>query len=139
MISSPSRGSIRAVRVEVCEGQTTAVERSNEPAPQRIPSLDGLRAVSILLVVLGHALGHGVAPSALKPFAPFFNGELGVLIFFVISGYLITTLLSGEVARGVISLPRFYARRFVRLAPAQLVFIGSLFLLTKLTPLRMSG
>ena len=111
----------------------------NQTKAQRIPSLDGLRAVSITLVVLGHALGHGTVSPALRDFAPFFSGELGVLIFFVISGYLITTLLADEIAKGDASLPRFYARRLVRLVPAQLAFVGTLFLLTQLTPLQMSA
>ena len=114
-------------------------EMGAQPQIQRIPSLDGLRATSILLVVLGHALTHGVAPAPLKALAPLFSAELGVMIFFVISGYLITTLLADEMARGVASLPRFYARRFVRLAPAQLVFVGAMFLLTGVTPLHLSA
>jgi peptidoglycan/LPS O-acetylase OafA/YrhL len=92
-----------------------------------------------VLVVLGHAFTHGVASPPLKALAPLFSAELGVVIFFVISGYLITTLLADEMDRDVASLPRFYARRFVRLAPAQLVFIGALFLLTGVTPLRLSA
>src|SRR5579864_8086007 len=61
----------------------------------RIPSLDGLRAVSISMVLVGHALfsyhgKHGAEWSYLG------NGDLGVSIFFVISGFLITALLLRE-------------------------------------------
>ncbi len=72
-----------------------------------IPSLDGLRAVSILLVILGHA--------GLSDKIP---GGFGVTIFFFLSGYLITLLLCREWARyGGISFTAFYQRRVVRLGP----------------------
>lgn len=72
-----------------------------------IPSLDGLRAVSVLIVLVSHAgFGHLVP------------GGFGVTVFFFLSGYLITTLLLREQARdGSISLPRFYLRRLLRLTP----------------------
>ena len=62
----------------------------------RIPSLDGLRAASILLVVFSHELGtRGFL--AVDTVGPFINlGNLGVRVFFVISGFLITTLLLEE-------------------------------------------
>jgi peptidoglycan/LPS O-acetylase OafA/YrhL len=72
------------------------------------PDIEGLRAVAILLVVLSHA---GVAAVA--------GGYVGVDVFFVLSGFLITSLLLREVAAsGRISIPRFYARRALRLLPA---------------------
>ena len=71
------------------------------------PSLDGLRAVAILLVV-------AVLPRSWLP-----GGTLGVDLFFVLSGFLITTLLLEERgATGDVSLPHFYARRALRLLPA---------------------
>jgi peptidoglycan/LPS O-acetylase OafA/YrhL len=73
-----------------------------------IPGLDGLRAVAVLAVIAYHA-GVGWAP----------GGFLGVDTFFVLSGYLITSLLVGEWSnRGTISLPGFWARRARRLLPA---------------------
>jgi peptidoglycan/LPS O-acetylase OafA/YrhL len=78
-------------------------------AAKYFPSLDGLRAVSILLVVLFHV------GSATFVWA---NGRLGVAVFFVLSGYLITTLLLREHDRnGKISLSAFYLRRAFRILP----------------------
>ncbi|HEY3522944.1 MAG TPA: acyltransferase family protein [Candidatus Limnocylindrales bacterium] len=74
----------------------------------RLPGLDGLRAIAVAAVVVYH-LGLGLAP----------GGFLGVEVFFVISGFLITALLLTEWrATGSISLPRFWARRARRLLPA---------------------
>jgi peptidoglycan/LPS O-acetylase OafA/YrhL len=96
-----------------------------------IPSLDGLRAVSILLVLVGHAAnsqgfpGPNETQHALGPL-----GELGVRIFFVISGYLITTLLLEEWSRtGTISLRWFYFRRALRIFPPFYAFLAVLALL----------
>ena len=77
------------------------------PQPYRL-DIQGLRAVAVLLVVLYHA---GL------PWLP--GGFVGVDVFFVISGFLITQGQVGELARrGSISLPRFYARRARRILPA---------------------
>jgi peptidoglycan/LPS O-acetylase OafA/YrhL len=72
------------------------------------PSLDGLRTIAVGIVLCAHG---GV---------PYFrSGGVGVDIFFVLSGFLITTILSGEWAQsGAINFLNFYARRFLRLAPA---------------------
>ena len=79
--------------------------------PFHIPSLDGIRAISILIVFVSH-VGYGhVVP-----------GGFGVTIFFFLSGYLITALLIREHDRyGRISMPAFYGRRVLRLAPPILV------------------
>lgn len=72
------------------------------------PSLDGLRAISVIAVILYHAGVTGVH-----------GGFLGVEVFFVISGYLITALLIDEHGRaGRVDLRRFWARRARRLLPA---------------------
>ncbi|MBB5910044.1 acyltransferase family protein [Actinoalloteichus hymeniacidonis] len=91
---------------------------SAEPAarPQRdrpyVPSLDGLRGVAILGVLLFHT-GH------------LSGGFLGVDLFFVLSGYLITDLLVREAERsGRVSLTRFWGRRLRRLLPALAVMLG---------------
>lgn len=91
---------------------------------RNIPSLDGLRAVSVLLVVLNHFLERGFA------IAPYWlgvvgNGQLGVNTFLVISGFLITRLLVKELdASATISLRRFYFRRSLRIFPAFYVFMA---------------
>lgn len=81
------------------------------------PSLDGLRTIAVGIVLCAHG---GV---------PYFrSGGVGVDMFFVLSGFLITTILSGEWSRtGAISFRNFYARRFLRLAPALVLtcaFVG---------------
>lgn len=76
-----------------------------------VPELDGLRALAVLAVVAFHA-GNG----------PFGGGYIGVDIFFVLSGYLITGILAGQyAARGRIAVWPFYLRRFFRLMPALLL------------------
>ena len=85
-------------------------------APQHAyrPHLDGIRAVAVILVIVFH-LGYGWAP----------GGFVGVDVFFVLSGYLITGLLVGELARsGRVDLARFYARRVRRLLPAAALVVG---------------
>jgi peptidoglycan/LPS O-acetylase OafA/YrhL len=88
----------------------------------RIPGLDGLRAVSILLVLAAHALG-----TKHLPYWPRSHmlGDAGVRTFFVISGFLITTLLLRERAKtGGISLAGFYVRRVFRIFPAFYTYLG---------------
>jgi len=83
---------------------------------QRIPSLDGLRAISIALVLYGHMAGTIGFPFAHDPFA---LAVAGVRTFFIISGFLITKLLLKEIAsKGQISLGGFYRRRVLRIFPA---------------------
>jgi peptidoglycan/LPS O-acetylase OafA/YrhL len=85
--------------------------------PKRIPSLDGLRAISIGLVILAHLAGTLDLPPAFHHLDHL--GNLGVKIFFVISGFLISTLLLGEFrASGRISIKNFYGRRVLRIFPA---------------------
>ena len=85
----------------------------------RIRSIDGLRALSILMVLLGH--GMETMPPALTNnyfFAVIGNSGVGVNIFFVISGYLITKLLMIEKdKKGEVSLKHFYLRRAFRIFP----------------------
>lgn len=91
---------------------------------KRIRSLDGLRAISIALVVLGHMAKSAHAPRI------FWDtyATLGVRVFFVISGYLITSLLIREhEATATIHLREFYIRRAYRIFPAALVFMAFAF------------
>ena len=91
-----------------------------------IRGFDGLRAISIIFVLLNH-----LGIRRFLPQTSFFldrawllmSGVTGVNIFFAISGYLITTLLLREKeATGRIAIGKFYARRFLRLAPPLLLF-----------------
>jgi peptidoglycan/LPS O-acetylase OafA/YrhL len=97
-----------------------------------LAGLDALRAVAVLLVLIDH--------SGLTNFGTLrvLYGGLGVEIFFVLSGFLITWLLLGEVDRhGRIDLGAFYWRRATRLLPAMLVYlvVGALLLLAMGKPL----
>ena len=88
----------------------------------RIHSLDGLRAVSILLVLIGHIAGTVNSPAWLLPLHNL--GNLGVKVFFVISGFLITYLLLEELGQsGKISFRGFYLRRTFRIFPAFYFYI----------------
>jgi peptidoglycan/LPS O-acetylase OafA/YrhL len=112
----------RGMRAEV------TADESQEPSRPRLgyqPALDGVRGVAIALVVLFH-YPWGVR-HPLQPFGgtPVHGGFLGVDAFFVLSGFLITTLLLQERARfGRVSLRRFYARRAFRLLPALVVLLA---------------
>lgn len=96
----------------------------------RIPALEGLRAVAITLVLLSHGF-------LLREDSTRFNravsyvagslGGLGVAVFFAISGYLITTLLLNELrVRGGISLKGFYIRRAFRILPPAYLYLAVL-------------
>jgi peptidoglycan/LPS O-acetylase OafA/YrhL len=105
-------------------GASGRVTFMSHPASKRIPSLDGLRALSIGLVLLGHLAGtrHFLSHEAVARFGDL--GNLGVRMFFVISGFLITQLLLAELAKTrTISLKAFYIRRTLRILPAFYVFI----------------
>lgn len=99
--------------------------RRLEGREQNIPSLDGLRAVSIALVVCAHGIDAWARGAPNRWVLMLVNGGTGVAIFFGISGFLITGLLLREHARqGSISLPRFYARRALRILPAFGVYLA---------------
>jgi peptidoglycan/LPS O-acetylase OafA/YrhL len=89
---------------------------TNHPSPAKYrPDIDGLRAVAVTLVIFYHA-----------NLSVFTGGFVGVDVFFVISGFLITQLLREELAStGTIRLRNFYARRVRRLLPALLVVLIS--------------
>jgi peptidoglycan/LPS O-acetylase OafA/YrhL len=101
---SPRVGTAVAAPAPIASVPSPARERRRF-AP--IPSLDGLRALAVLIVLVSHA-GYGNT----------IPGGLGVTIFFFLSGYLITTLLLDEwLDRGTINVRRFYGRRALRLLP----------------------
>jgi peptidoglycan/LPS O-acetylase OafA/YrhL len=108
---------------------STALPRSASLA--RIPSLDGLRALSIFLVVAIHTLQrYSISHHVSRVWYAVFNGANGVFIFFEISGFLITSLLLQEhEKRGSISLRGFYLRRAFRILPPLYLYIGVVVLL----------
>src|SRR5258708_32260423 len=81
------------------------------------PDIDGLRAVAVLAVIAFHGFPEYVT-----------GGFVGVDVFFVISGFLISGIIFDETRTGLFSLPRFYARRVRRIFPALLlVLVVSIF------------
>jgi peptidoglycan/LPS O-acetylase OafA/YrhL len=93
------------------------------PSGRRLAGLDGLRALAIVAVLAFH-----LDPSWLP------GGFLGVDVFFVVSGFLITTLLVRERSeRGTVDLPGFWSRRARRLLPALLVCVPASVLLARLS------
>jgi peptidoglycan/LPS O-acetylase OafA/YrhL len=89
----------------------------------RIPSLDGLRAVSISFVLLGHLAFSAGFPIDRSWWTDAY-AHYGVRIFFVISGFLITTLLLQEREKtGKIDLKQFYIRRAYRILPAAYFYL----------------
>lgn len=92
------------------------------PAHRRWAALDGLRGVAILLVFGFHL-----------PWGAFRTGSIGVILFFVLSGFLITTILLRELDRtGKVDFRRFYFRRARRLLPA-LLLVSVAYLLLQVT------
>jgi peptidoglycan/LPS O-acetylase OafA/YrhL len=80
--------------------------------PKYRPDIDGLRAVAVLSVVAFHAF-----PAWMK------GGFIGVDVFFVISGFLISTIIFENLDRGTFSFAEFYARRIKRIFPALLLVL----------------
>jgi peptidoglycan/LPS O-acetylase OafA/YrhL len=76
------------------------------------PHIDGLRGVAVLLVLFFHL-----------DLSPFEGGYIGVDVFFVISGYLISTILINKIDNGTFSFKDFYLRRAKRLMPSMLFVV----------------
>ena len=88
--------------------ESNAAREEERPVhPKYRPDVDGLRAVAVLAVIGYHAFPTGVR-----------GGFIGVDIFFVISGYLISTIIFANLERGTFSYTDFYARRIRRIFPA---------------------
>jgi peptidoglycan/LPS O-acetylase OafA/YrhL len=84
------------------------------PAPSYRPDVDGLRAVAVLAVVFWHLGAAGII-----------SGFVGVDVFFVISGFVITGLLGRQADAGRLSIAHFYERRVRRIAPALLAMLAA--------------
>jgi peptidoglycan/LPS O-acetylase OafA/YrhL len=90
-----------------------------------IPTLDGLRAVAISLVIFSHTTDYHIHPAIVS------TGFVGVAIFFALSGYLITSRLLEEYEKnGRISLRNFYIRRAFRILPPAVFYLGTVWILT---------
>lgn len=97
---------------------------SAAPDPVRLPALDGIRALAVVAVLAFHTSAAWAS-----------GGSLGVDVFFVLSGFLITSLLLSEAGRtGSVRLRWFYARRALRLFPALLVMLAAAALYAVLAP-----
>jgi peptidoglycan/LPS O-acetylase OafA/YrhL len=89
---------------------------------RRFPELDGFRGCAVLLVIVSHTIGFRHWRGNRLEF-----GGLGVLCFFVLSGFLITGLLCAEERRSkTISVKHFYFRRAFRILPAALVYLATI-------------
>ncbi|MFG3596708.1 acyltransferase family protein [Bradyrhizobium sp. RDI18] len=88
------------------------------PSPKYRPDVDGLRAIAVILVLNFHAF-----PDAMP------GGFIGVDVFFVISGFLITGIIARELELGRFSLIEFYNRRIRRIFPALIVVLSATLLL----------
>src|SRR5437588_9929618 len=106
-----TRGPAREGRLRFVGGFVAWPLLSSTPDRYR-PDVDGLRAVAVMLVVLYHAF-----PQAMP------GGFIGVDIFFVISGFLITGIIARGLGRQRFSLAGFYNRRIRRIFPALLVVL----------------
>jgi len=101
--------------------QSPWVDPASQPSPRRgpkprgegVPALNGIRGVAVALVLVGHSGIPGVT-----------GGFIGVDVFFVLSGFLITSLLLDEIGRtGQLDLGSFWVRRARRLLPALLIMV----------------
>ncbi|MEO5941777.1 MAG: acyltransferase, partial [Candidatus Limnocylindrales bacterium] len=109
--------------------ESRPLDGSRPPGGEFRPELEGLRAVAVGLVLLYHA-----------DLPRLHGGYVGVDVFFVLSGFLITGLIVRELrATGRVDLPQFYARRARRLLPAAAVAIAGTMVLSAilLPPLRL--
>src|SRR5208283_1864528 len=90
---------------------------------RNFPQLDGFRGLAIVLVICGHIMSFESRSLPIRQSGDYVS-HLGVFLFFVLSGFLITGLLHRERSlKGTVDLKWFYVRRALRLGPALLVFL----------------
>lgn len=132
-----------AGRVLIVENEIQEVGGHKNPStspqtPRRIPSLDGLRGISIWAVIIAHSADHFLFSSIHSRHVRTVlsnSANLGVTIFFVISGFLITSILLAERKRtSGINIIRFYKKRAIRIVPAFVLFTGTILLLCHVSP-----
>ena len=106
-------------------------EKMNYTNPKRNTSIDGLRGISIILVLVDHFLYYS-DKAILNPLISFFiNSKNGVDLFFIISGFLITNILLKEYLNvGCINIASFYIKRAFRILPALYFLIFVYFILS---------
>jgi peptidoglycan/LPS O-acetylase OafA/YrhL len=95
-------------------------------ASSRIPSLDGLRAIAIGIVLFAHGASTVSTDNPIYQLIVSYlgNGRFGVVLFFVLSGYLITTLMKREIEKtSQFNLQKFHYRRFFRILPVFLLYL----------------
>ena len=105
-----TRPEIRGVLTGIAGGWTLARQKTN--SMRYIPALDGIRAVAIIAVLIFH-----ICPAALQ------GGFTGVDVFFVLSGFLITSIILPDIQAREFSLREFYVRRIQRLLPNLVVTV----------------
>ena len=123
--AAPDRRLTAPERSDVCIDETSMHDRLTSAGPRSIrtialrsiayrPDIDCLRAFAVISVIAFH-----------YDIPPFRSGFVGVDVFFVISGFLITTIISSEIGAGVFSLAAFYRRRARRILPAAFVMLAA--------------
>ncbi len=103
------------------ESKTSKPEQSGEFKLGYVPALDGLRAVSVLMVLSCHDIG-----PVTSIYGRAFNCWVSINVFFIVSGFLISSILLKEAKKnnGNFDLKKFYMRRWLRIAPVYYAFLG---------------
>ena len=123
---------------EIWQAKSGVNHRVLAKPERRIPSLDGLRGISIWAVIIAHSADHFLFSTIHSHHIRTVLSNcanLGVTIFFVISGFLITSILLAEQKRtSQINIKRFYKKRAIRIIPAFALYTGTILLLCDVSP-----
>jgi peptidoglycan/LPS O-acetylase OafA/YrhL len=125
-VSGAARGCAEPAEVRRGAPPSTSVRAAPPKAgAHRLAYLDGWRTIAVTIVIASHVTGFRQHPLLLKALARWLPlGEVGVLIFFFISGYVISRSALGEIERSRnFSIPAFYARRFFRIIPPLALYL----------------